>query len=308
MTFARTFTERIATALLSFVAMGMATGGLALVGLGITLRQINIDTAEMSIIAAGSIALGAVLAVSGGGSLIWTRRSDVSGARLAVVPGGRVIALALLAIALPLSIAMQLGSLAAYWRGIARLAAEYEIWKSANGPSALVFVPAMGVLLVPAVEAIAAGVMMLSCLLVLVLVPARVGTAPRLVATGALLATGLTIASWVGTGVTERLVPSAETLIRSTAAPGDQEQDRALTLLQEHRLVVTASAWTLSWAWIVLALLAVATRAVSQVAAEEHHVAADPAALHSHDDTTRSEALLEAAERLHHRTPPIRRF
>ena len=308
MAFARTFTERIATALVSFVAMGMAIGGTALVGLGITLRQTSIDVAEMSIIAAGSIAVGAVLALSGAASWIWTRRSDPSGARLTVVPGGRAIALALLATALPLLIATQLGALAAYWRDIARLAAEYEIWKSANGPSALVFVPAMGVLLVPAVEAIAAGVMILSCLLVLVLVPARVGTAPRLVATGALLATGLTIASWVGTGVTERLVPSAEALIRTTAAPGDQEQDRALTLLQQHRLVVTASAWTLSWAWIVLALLAAGTRAVSQVAADEQQVAADPAALHSHDDTTRSEALLEAAERLHRRTPPVRRF
>ena len=301
---ARTFTERITTALLSFVASGMAIGGMALAGLGITVRQTGTDMAGMPVIVAGLIGVGAVLAISGGVSLIWTRRSEHFGEYLDVVPGGRVIALAVFAAALPLALATQLGGLVAYWRDIARLAVEYEVWTSANGPSALVFVPAMGVLLVPAVQAIAAGVVALSCILLLALVTTRVGAGPKLVTIGALLAAGLTIASWLGTAVTERMVPSAEAVIRSTAVPGAQEQDRALALLQQHRVVVAASAWTLSWAWVALALLAAGTRAVSQVTAGDPELIRDPAALRSPDESTRAEALLEAAEHLHKRTPP----
>jgi hypothetical protein len=307
MAFARTFTERITTALLSFVATGMAIGGMGLAGLGLTLRQTGIEMAGMPVIVGGLIGVGAVLAISGGVSLIWARRSAHFGEYLEVPPGGRVIALAVFAAALPLVLATQLGGLAAYWRDIARLAVEYEVWTSANGPSALVFVPAMGVLLVPAVQAIAAGVVTLSCILLLALVTTRVGAGPKLVAIGALLAAGLTIASWLGTAVTERIVPSAEAVIRSTAVPRDQEQDRALALLQRHRLVVATSAWTLSWAWVALALLAAGTRAFLPVTAGEPELIGDPAALRSPDETTRAEALLEAAERLHQRTPP-RRF
>ena len=70
MAFARTFTERITTALLSFVATGMAIGGIALAGLGLTLRQIGVDIVGMPVIVAGLIGVGAVLAISGGVSLM----------------------------------------------------------------------------------------------------------------------------------------------------------------------------------------------------------------------------------------------
>lgn len=308
MALARTFTERIATALLSLVASGMALGGVAMAGLGATLRQTGFAMEGMPVITGGLMAVGAVLALSGGMSMIWTYAAGYSGARLSVAGGTRVIMLLLFATALPVAVATQLGALAEYWQDVARLAAEYEVWESANGPSALVFAPVMGVLLVPGVQAIAAIVMALSCALAVVLVLARSGAAHRLVTIGALLAAGLTIASWVGVAVTERLAPGVETLVRTTAAPGAQEQDRALALLQRHRAVVTASAWTLSWALVAVALLAAGTRAVSRVAVGEDRIAADPAALHSLDETTRAEALLEAADRLHRTTPPVRRF
>ena len=59
MAFARTFTERVATALLSLVATGMAIGGVALAGLGATLRQIDSDMEGMPIITAGLMASAA---------------------------------------------------------------------------------------------------------------------------------------------------------------------------------------------------------------------------------------------------------
>ena len=306
---ARIFTERVATALLSLVATGMAIGGVALAGLGATLRQSPFDMEGMPIITSGLMSLGVVLAVSGGAGVIWARASGYPDARLTVTPGLAVMALLLFAAALPLALATQLGPLTSYWRDIMRLASEYRLWESANGPAALVFVPVMGVLLVPALEAAAAGVVALTCALLLVLVLARSAAALKLPVIGALLAAGLTAAGWLGVGATERLAPGVETLLRTPDLSG-QEQAQALALLQRHRAVGTGSAWMVSWAWAALALLAVGTRIVSTADTAEHDraMALDAASLGGLDETTRAEALLDAADRLHRTTPPVRRF
>lgn len=309
MTFARRFTERVATALLSLVATGMALGGVALAGLGATLRSTGSDLIEgMPVITAALMGLGVVLALPGGVAVIWVRGTGYSGARLAVSWGTPVVVLLLVAAALPVALATQLGPLTSYWRDIARLAAEYDVLKSANGPAALVFVPVMGVLLVPALEALAAGVVALGCGLLLVLMAARSAAVLKLSAIAALLVGGLTAASWVGVGVTERLVPSAESLIQTSADAGDRERGRALALLERHRAVVSGSVWALSWGWAVMILLAVGTRAVSGGEERDTAMDLDAAALRGLDDITREQALLDAADRLHRTTPPVRRF
>ena len=62
MAVARRFTERVATALLSLVATAMAIGGVALAGMGATLRATPMDMEGMPVITVGLMAVGAVLA------------------------------------------------------------------------------------------------------------------------------------------------------------------------------------------------------------------------------------------------------
>ena len=308
MAVARRFTERVATALLSLVATAMAIGGVALAGMGATLRATPMDMEGMPVITVGLMAVGAVLALPGGVAVIWARGVGYNNARLAVSWGTPVTVLLLAAAALPLTLAIALGPLIAYWRDIARLAAEYRVWETANGPSALVFMPAMGVLLVPALEAIAACVVALGCGLLLVLMLARSAAALKLSAVAALLVGGLTVGSWVGVGATERLAPSVETLFRTMDDAGGQDRAGALALLERHRSVASGSVWALSWAWAVMVGLAMAARAVSGGEEPDTAMNIDAASLQGLDDMTREQALLDAADRLHRTTPPVRRF
>ena len=309
MAIARRFIERVASALLSLVATAMAIGGVALAGLGATLRSTGMDMEGMPVVTVGLMALGAVLALPGGVAVIWARGVGYSDCAPGACSWGTpVIVLLLAAAALPLALAIALGPLIAYWRDIARLAAEYQVWESANGPSALVFMPAMGVLLVPALEAIAACVVALGCSLLLVLMLARSAAALKLSAVGALLVGGLTVGSWVGVGATERLAPSVETLIRTMDDAGGQDRARALALLERHRAVASGSVWALSWAWAAMVGLALAARAVSGGEEPDTAMDIDAASLQGLDEITREQALLDAADRLHRTTPPVRRF
>ena len=244
----------------------------------------------------------------GGAALIWARSSGYAGTCLRVAWGAPVAVLLLAAVALPVVLASQLGPLLAYWRDIAALAAEYEVWESANGPSALVFLPAMGVLLVPALQAFAAGVVALSCTLLLMSLLARSAAALTLPAMGALLVGGLIAGSWIGVGATERLAPDVEALIQTMDDPGGQDRTLALALLERHRAVGTGSAWALSWAWAAMVLLAVGARVASGGKERDTAMDLDAASLQGLDETTREQALLDAADRLHRTTPPIRRF
>jgi hypothetical protein len=257
----RRFTERVAAALLSLVATGMALGGLALAGLGATLRQTDIDMDGMPVITAGLMAAGAILALAGGISVIWSRGAGFSDQRLALLPGSGLLVLPAAA-ALPVLLATQLDGLIVYWLDVARLADQYNVWASANGPTALVFVPAAGVLLVPALEAMTALVLALACALQIVLILVRSAAIVKLSAVGALLVGGLTGASWMGTVATERIAPAVEALIRTTAAAG-LEQTQALALLARHRAVGSDSVWTLSLGCAGLVLLAIGVRRVT---------------------------------------------
>ena len=302
---ARTFTERVATALLALIATGMATGGLGLAGLGVTLRRIDSDIEGMPIITAGLMGLGSILAVSGGAGVIWARVAGHSGGRATV---GRRGAVSLVAVAIPLGLAAWLSPLISYWQDVLRLAVEYRVLESFNGPSGLVFVPAMGVLLVPALEAVAAVVLALSCLLLVLLVAARSAAAVRLSAIGTLLVGGLVAGSWVGVVTTERLSPLVEAVVRETPDAVGQEQARALALLSRHRTATAGSAITLAWAWAAMALLVLGTRGAGGARSKLDDIEIEPQrpSLHDPDDTIRARALLDAADHLHRTSPPRR--
>lgn len=189
MSLAQRFTERAAAALVSLVAAGMTIGGVALAGLGAALRQTLDGAGGLSVVATGLMAAGAVLAVMGGVGTVWARTASDRGSRLAVGHGGR-LALLLASLFLPLLLATRVAPLYDYWRDVGALADRYDVWTSANGPTALVFVPAAGVLLVPALEMIGAVAVALSCGLMVLLVLVRSAAALRLPAIGALLVGG----------------------------------------------------------------------------------------------------------------------
>jgi hypothetical protein len=306
---ARSFTVRVAAALLSLVATGMALGGLAVAGLGLTLRQANADVQSLALITTGLIAAGVALAIPGGVAVIWSRVAGYADAPMAAPRGGSIAAVLAAAVLIPAALATQLGPLAAYWRDVLALASEHDVWRSANGPSALVFMPAMGVLLVPALEAMTALTLALSNGVLLALIAVRSTAAIRHAAIGAVLVGGLVGASGIGVVTTERLAPAVESLIRDTADAGGQEQARALDMLARHRAVGVESAWTLTWAWGAMALLALAARTVLQRSADNlPDTLAAVLPLNGLDETTRSQALLDAADQLHRTTPPVRRF
>jgi hypothetical protein len=299
---ARSFTQRLASALLFPVALAMALGGLALVGLGATLRHNDLGIDAMAIVSGGLMALGGALGVPGGVSVVWARLSSYSIDRLTIAAPAR-ITLMLAAAVIPLALAATLGPLTDYWRDVMRLAAEDEVWESLNGPSALVFIPAVAVLLVPALETAAAILVALSCVLLILLIAVRSADAARLTTIAAMLLVGLVAGSWIAVVTTERLAPVLEQVIRDTPDPGGLEQARARTLLARHRDVGTNSAWMVSWATAAMVLLALAARTFTGSVA-----ASDPMAspLHGLVDASRATALLDAADRLHRTTPPRR--
>jgi hypothetical protein len=309
MSLARRFSERAAAAALSCLSTGMALGGLALAGFGATLRQTGFELAELPIITTGLMAVGAVLAVTGAIAVVWARGIGYSGGSTATRHGGWPL-LVLAAMALPLALLRHLAPLVSYWSDIARLADRYDVWQSANGPSALLFVPAAGVLLVPGIAALAAMAVLATCGAVTLLVFARSHAALKLGAIGALLVGGLSGATWLGVAATERLAPGVDTLIRTTMDLERQEQARALALLGRHRTVGVQSAWALSWAWAGVVALALGARAVVKRRPDGAPTAnpLDGVALDGLDDLTRERALLDAADELHRSTPPARRF
>ena len=303
---ARSFTVRVASALLSLVATGMALGGLALTGLGFTLRQANADVESLALITTGLILVGITLAIPGGVAVIWSRVTGYSDSSMAPPVGG-IAGVLLAAVLIPAALATQVGPLIAYWRDVLALASEYDVWRTANGPSALVFMPAVGVLLVPALEALAAITLTLSCGLLLLLIAVRSTAAIRHAAIGAVLVGGLVAASGAGVVTTERLAPAVENLIRETANAAEQAQ--ALGLLARHRSVGAESVWTLTWAWAAMALLALATRTVIKAGSNDaSDLLAGVLPLEGLDEITRERALLDAADQLHRTTPPVRRF
>ena len=88
----------------------------------------------------------------------------------------------------------------------------------------------------------------------------------------------------------------------------DQDRARALALLERHRAVASGSVWALSWAWAAMVGLALAARAVSGGEEPDTAMNIDAASLHGLDEITREQVLLDAADRLHRTTPPVRRF
>ena len=309
MPIARRLTERVAAAWVSLIATAMATGGVALAGLGATLRQTAVDIEGITVITSGLMVMGAALAITGaiGGIANW-RLSRDSGAP-ADISSSHALGLAAAAAALPVILTLQLAPLVAYWRDVVRLADEYDLLTTANGPSALLFVPAAGVLLVPGLEAVAAITVAMLCAAILLSTLTRSAAVVKLTAIGAVLVGGLFVGIWVGVFVTERLAPAVEALVRTTADVNSQEQARVLELLERHRSVGLRSARTLSWGWVAVVVIAFGTRAVVRPRTAPSDVAHAPELLSTDgmDEAARKRALLDAADHVYRTTRP-RRF
>jgi hypothetical protein len=306
MSMARRLTARVAAAWVSLISTAMVTGGVALAGLGATLRQTAIDITGITAITSGLMMMGAALAIAGaiGGIANWKVSRD-SGAP-ADIASGHLLGLVGAAAALPVMLTLQLTPLIAYWRDVIRLADRYDLVTTANGPSALVFVPAAGVLLVPGLEAVNAITLAMLFAVILLLTLTRSAAVLKLTAIGAVLVGGLCASSWVGVLVTEQLGPAVETLVRTTAEASGQERARLLELLDRHRIVCARSAQTLSWGWVAIVFIAFGTRAM----VHPRTVASDAPqtlSMDGMDQAGREKALLDAADRLYRNTRP-RRF
>jgi hypothetical protein len=309
MSIARRFTERVATAWVSLIATALVTGGVTLAGMGATLRRTAFDITGMTIITSGLMVMGAALAITGAISGIANWRVSRDSGASADISSIHLKGLVGAAAALPVILALQLTPLIAYWRDLMRLADQYDLLATANGPSALVFVPAAGVLLVPGLEAVAAITFAMHFSAILLLTLTRSAAVLKLTAIGVVLVGGLCAGSWVGVLVTERLAPAVETLARTTADANSQEQARALELVERHRMVCMRSAQVLSWGWVAVVFIAFGTRAVVRPRMAPSDIAPAPQLLSMDgmDERAREKALLDAADRLYRNTPP-RRF
>jgi hypothetical protein len=308
MSIARRFTERAATAWVSLIATFLVTAGVMLAGMGATLRQTGFDVTGMTVITSGLIVMGAALAITGATSGIANRRASRDSGAPADISSGHLKALVGASAVLPVILALQLTPLLAYWRDLIRLADQYDLLATANGPSALVFVPAAGVLLVPGLEAVAAITVVMLFAAISLLTLTRSAAVLKLTAIGAVLVGGLCAGSWVGVLVTEQLAPAVETLVRTTADANSQEQTRVLELLARHRVVCMRSAQALSWGWIAVVFIAFGTRAVVRPRTAPSDITQAPQVLSMDgiDERAREKALLDAADRLYRTTPPRR--
>jgi hypothetical protein len=307
MSIARRITERAATAWVSLIATALVTGGVMLAGMGATLRQTAFDITGINVITSGLMVMGAVLAITGAISGIANWRVSRDADAPADVSSGHLKALVGAVATLTVTLALLLTPLIAYWRDLVRLADEYDVLATANGPSGLVFVPAAGVLLVPGLEAIAAMTIATLFAAVLLLTLTRSAAVLKLTAIGAVLVGGLCIGSWVGVLVTERLAPVVDTLVRTTA--NANEQASMLELLARHRMVCMRSAQALSLGWVAVVFIAFGTRAVVRPRTAPSDITTAPQLLsvEGMDERAREKALLDAADDLYRNTPP-RRF
>src|SRR5262245_22372967 len=261
MSIARRITERAATAWVSLLATALVTGGVMLAGMGVTLRQMAFDITGINVITSGLMVMGAVLAITGAISGIANWRVSRDSDSPVDVSSGHLKELVAAAATLPVILALLLTPLIAYWRDLVRLADQYDLLSTANGPSGLVFVPAAGVLLVPGLEAVAAVTVAVHFAAVLLLTLTRSVAVLKVTAVGAVLVGGLCVGSWVGVLVTEQLAPEIETLVRTTSANA-QEQVLLLELVERHRMVCMRSAQALSWGWVAVVFIAFGTRVV----------------------------------------------
>ena len=306
---ARRFTERTATAWASLIASLVVTAGILLTGMGVTLRITPFDLTGMAVITTGLIVMGATLAITGTIGAIANRRwSRDAAAAPADVASGHLTMLVAAATTLPVVLAVLLTPLIAYWRDLIRLADQYDLLATANGPSALVFLPAAGVLLVPGLEAVAAITITMLCAITVLLLLMRSAAVLKLTSVGTMLVGGMCAGCWVGVLATERLAPAVDTLIRTTAETRDQEQARLLELAERHRMVGMRSAQALSAGWVAVVLIALAMRALvhPRATSSDTHVSGVPL-VDGLDERDRENALLDAADRLSRDTPP-RRF
>jgi hypothetical protein len=307
MSIARRITERAATGWVSLLATALVTGGVMLAGMGATLRQTAFDITGIDVITSGLMVMGAVLAITGAISGIANWRVSRDAIAPADVSSGHLKALVGAVATLTVILALLLTPLIAYWRDLVRLADEYDVLATANGPSGLVFVPAAGVLLVPGLEAIAAMTIATLFAAVLLLTLTRSAAVLKLTAIGAVLVGGLCIGSWVGVLVTERLAPVVDTLVRTTA--NANEQASMLELLERHRMVCMRSAQALSFGWVAVVFILFGTRAVVRPRTAPSDITTAPQLLsvEGMDERAREKALLDAADDLYRNTPP-RRF
>lgn len=251
MAIARAIVERIAFTLFSMEAMGMMIGGFCLAGLGATLRASRTDVGAMPIIAAGSLAIGVALGIGGSAAFIASRARMDSLVR-GPLSGGWLVLFLVTLVGLPFLLFVELDPLVQFWRDVWAKAVEWGVFKDDAGMAGYILVPIAGVLVIPFLEGLAGVTATLSCAMLLLFV--RSTRMLRVLALGVVLTGTLLLAGSFGAATAERLSPSAERLIRETPDPEGVQQARALAIVQRYRTVTRASAATLGWAWVGLAL------------------------------------------------------
>jgi hypothetical protein len=309
MTMAQRFAERVATACISLVATALVTGGVALAGMGATIRRTAFDFTGMADVTSGLMVMGATLAITGAVSGIANWRVSRDSGAPADISSGHLTALVGAVVVAPVILALRLTPLISYWRDLLHLADEYDLLTTANGPSALVFVPAAGVLLVPGIEAVAAITIAILFAATLLLLLTRSAAVRKLSVLGVVLVGGLCAGSWVGVVVTDRLAPAVESLVRTTADANGREQARVLELAERHRMVCLRTARTLSWGWVAVLFVALGARAAVRPRMGPGDIAhaAQLPSLNGMGEQAREKALLDAADSMYRNTPP-RRF
>jgi len=243
-----TVADSIVLTLLSLAAAASTGAGLLLAGFGAIAGSVDLGDAT-PIVSRGLLGMGIGMATGGGVALVLRRaRGSRVDAR-----GVWQMLLAATLIGLPVVLGLWLGPLVAFWRDVLALASELGVWEQSdwNG-TGLILAPAAVVFSVPAVQAFAAIVVALSCVLMLPLVMVRSASILRILFVVVVMTGGLVLAGMFGASSSNRLMPIAERTIRETRDPSGTEQARALALLQRYQSVTQASALTLGWAWLGL--------------------------------------------------------
>jgi hypothetical protein len=314
----RSIVEWFAFALLRLAATCSAISGIALLAAaGAVLAAgtaVAADADWIRLVIGGLFGLAVVLIVTGGLSL-YLRRAAVSwlpdGSRSEASTGsgfdGWLILFPLTLIGVPALMLFRLQPLVAFWRDVLALADRLNVWQDLqrNAPdSGYVLMPVFSVLALPGIAAAAAATAIIEAALLIALLMVRSSRVPRALTLCVVLQGGLIVGSAVGAAIVQRLTPSIEQLIRSTADPRDVEQEQILAAVQRYGAVVRDASQTLAWGWaamivwtplLLLTAQGRATFAPITGPTEQSNVAPEYSAM---DEQTRERAYLDAAEQI----------
>lgn len=250
-----TLSDRLTAWLLRLVATAMLFAGASVLVAGVPLFGMLTGSNVARTIAGVLFQLGGVLVVAGGtaiylsrprGLLLPNERAPIADAERPAV-GGWLIALAVLLVALPVSLVLRLQPFLAEWRRLADFLATSGVLEGANANgSGLVLLPLAAALAPPLFELAALSAFVVASAALLMLLLSRSRRFPRIYLVCVVLLSALVIASVRGADAAMLAGEAVDQLVETSSAKAE-ESAPLIKLLARYTSIVSSTASLLAW-------------------------------------------------------------